>query len=733
MFADAGLPDLAQASQRVVAAVIRLFRVRWALLYRFDPSAGVLVCVAASGRVGAIDWAGQRLPTSAGAAGRAFSTGHPVWVADVLAEPSLKLPDAIRLEVEVDGCRAVAAVPMAGGTLQGLVVVGDVPDRVFTPHDLEMLTGFAAQAAIALEAEGLYVEAERRRRATEELARVARTLTEAVAARDVGQRVAESVVALFGVPVARVRLLQPDGMLRVIGWGGTRPEDAEAGDPIKPGFGISGRAFIEGRAVWTSDIFSDPRFLMDDEVRRRLSDTPAALGVPLRAHGEVIGSLTVTDQPGRSFSEIDAVLLQLFADHAAIAIKNAELFTRAQAARIEAEASAQALRASEARYRRAQAEAESRYLGLQGLLESTDAPIFSVDAEFRYTSFNSAHAAAMKSLYGVEIRPGTSILSFLTEDAGDQAIRANLTRALRGESFTVELKARAPTLEDRWLELTHSPIRDAAGNLQGVAVFTKDVTERRRADEEIRRLNADLERRVATRTAQLTAANKELEAFAYSVSHDLRAPLRAIDGFSRLLAEDHAPHLPDVAQGYLRRIRDATRGMGQLIDGLLELSRLGRQELTRQIINSTGLVSHVIDELVTDRAGRQVEFVVGDLPTCRADPLLLKQVFVNLISNALKFTRLRATARIEVGSEEQGDQRVWFVRDNGVGFHMRHAGKLFGVFQRLHRKEDYEGTGVGLAIVQHIIQRHGGRIWAEAEPDGGAAFYFVLGEEAYDV
>jgi len=732
MFAGAELPDFAQASDRAVATVVVLFRVQWALLYRFDPSAGVLECVAASGRESLIDCVGQRLPTTAGVAGRAFSTGHPVWVADVLGDRSLNLPDSIRLEVEADGRRAVAAVPMAAGTLRGVLVVGDVPERVFTPHDLEMLTGFARQAAVALEAASLYVEAERRRRATEELARVAQTLTEAVTARDVGQRVAESVVALFGVTLSRVRLRQPDGMLRVIGWGGTRPEDAEAGDPIKPGFGISGRAFVEGRAVWTSDILSDPRFLVDQEVRQRLFDTPAALGVPLRAHGEIIGSLTVTDQPGRSFSEADAALLQLFADHAAIAIRNAELFAWAEAARIEAEATAEALRASEARYKRAQAEAQNRYLGVQGLLESTDAPIFSIDAEFRYTSFNSAHAAAMKSLYGVEIRPGTDILSFLTDDPAGQAIRANLTHALRGESFTVELKARAPTLEGRWLELTHNPIRDAAGSVLGVAVFTKDVTERRRADQEIHRLNADLERRVAERTAQLAMANKELEAFAYSVSHDLRAPLRAIDGFSRILAEDYAPHLPEEAQGYLRRTRDATRGMAQLITDLLELSRLGRQEPTREVIRSTDLVRQVIDELAGDRADRQIEFVVGDLPSCQADPRLLKQVFINLISNALKFTRLRETARIEVGCDEQDGQRVWFVRDNGVGFDMRYAAKLFGVFQRLHRKEDYEGTGVGLAIVQHIIHKHGGRIWAEAEPDRGAAFHFVLGEGAYD-
>jgi hypothetical protein len=180
-----------------------------------------------------------------------------------------------------------------------------------------------------------------------------------------GDRIAESVVALFGVAVARVRLLELDGMLRVIGWAGRSPDDVQAGDPIKPGVGISGRAFVEGRAVWASDIFSDPRFLVDEAVAQRLADTPAVLGVPPRVRGEVIGSLTVTDRPGRVFSEADGALLRLFADHAAVAIRSASLFARAETARSEAETAAEALRASEARYRRAEAEAQSRYLGLR--------------------------------------------------------------------------------------------------------------------------------------------------------------------------------------------------------------------------------------------------------------------------------------------------------------------------------------------------------------------------------
>jgi PAS domain S-box-containing protein len=267
------------------------------------------------------------------------------------------------------------------------------------------------------------------------------------------------------------------------------------------------------------------------------------------------------------------------------------------------------------------------------------------------------------------------------------------------------------------------PIADAGY----VNLYGRDVTERRRMEEEIRRLNADLEQRILERTAELEAANQELEAFAYSVSHDLRAPLRAMDGFSRILLEDYAPELPLEAQRYLGLVRDSAQQMGSLIDHLLAFSRLGRQSLKKQLIAPTPLVRQVIAELGALQAGRAVEITIGDLPACQADPTLLKQVFANLLGNALKFTRTREVALIEVGCREQDGEHVCFVRDNGVGFDMEYAGKLFGVFQRLHRAEDYEGTGVGLATVQRIIHRHGGRIWAEAEVNKGATFYFTLG------
>ena len=251
----------------------------------------------------------------------------------------------------------------------------------------------------------------------------------------------------------------------------------------------------------------------------------------------------------------------------------------------------------------------------------------------------------------------------------------------------------------------------------------------RQAQDEISALNRGLEKRVEERTAELEAANRELEAFSYSVSHDLRAPLRSVDGFSRIIQQEYGAQLPEVAQEYLRDIRAGAQDMGRLIEDLLAFSRLGRQPLHLRNLELRQIVQACLDGLRPDLEGRKVSFVLGELPACQGDSGLLKQVFMNLLANALKYSRKKESAVIEIGPMPSGDDPesiTVFVKDNGVGFDMRYAKKLFGVFQRLHRAEEYEGTGVGLATVQRIVHRHGGKVWAEAILGEGATFFVSL-------
>jgi signal transduction histidine kinase len=299
--------------------------------------------------------------------------------------------------------------------------------------------------------------------------------------------------------------------------------------------------------------------------------------------------------------------------------------------------------------------------------------------------------------------------------------------------------------EERYWSPVNSPVLGPDGTVQFIIHRVEDVTEfvrlhrlgveREKVAEEHRmraeRSQAEVYARsqeLAEANRKLRDANRELDAFSYSVSHDLRAPLRAIDGFAHILIEDHAAELTEDAREYLSLLRENAQRMGQLIDALLRLARVSRKALDLQQVDPSAIVRLALAELEPDRAGRRVEIAVGPLPSCSADPALLKQVFLNLLSNAMKYTRCRETARIEVGASgaADSDDVTYYVADNGDGFDMRYVGKLFGVFQRLHRAEEYEGTGVGLALVQRIVRQHGGRAWAEAEVGKGATFSFTL-------
>lgn len=257
-----------------------------------------------------------------------------------------------------------------------------------------------------------------------------------------------------------------------------------------------------------------------------------------------------------------------------------------------------------------------------------------------------------------------------------------------------------------------------------------EIGERKRAEDEVNKLNTDLERIVAERTEQLRNANRQLEAFSYSVAHDLKSPLRAINGFCHILMEDYGPQLDGEAQRYLNSIARGAETMGNLITALLEFSRQGLKEMTLSRIDMNELVGSVLEELQRITAERRLEWKLQPLPPVRGDRAMIRQVWVNLLSNAIKFTEPKDNALVEVGCSERGaDQNTYYVKDNGAGFDMQFVGKLFGIFQRLHATEKFQGTGLGLSIVQRVVQRHGGRVWAEGKVNEGATFHFTLPAE----
>jgi len=353
------------------------------------------------------------------------------------------------------------------------------------------------------------------------------------------------------------------------------------------------------------------------------------------------------------------------------------------------------------------------------LLDQSQDAIFTWDADGAIGSWNRGAQALYG--YGPQEARGRAVAELLpaARTPSEEAWELALERAGR---WSGELTRKTRDGREIVVEALLTLVQDRTGRMT-VLETDRDITERKRAEREIRWLNRELEARVK----ELTCVNQELESFNYSISHDLRAPLRHIDAYTKILIEQPGMVAPGEARQYLERVRHGATRMGRMVDELLELSRTSRKEPARQLTGLNSLLKDVLLDLKPEVEGREIDWRIGELPFADCDPVLTRQVFVNLLSNAIKFSRPRKPALIEVGQVLSGGQPALFVRDNGVGFSMKYADKLFGVFQRLHRREDFEGTGVGLATVQRIIHKHGGRVWAEAELDKGATFYFTLG------
>jgi PAS domain S-box-containing protein len=366
---------------------------------------------------------------------------------------------------------------------------------------------------------------------------------------------------------------------------------------------------------------------------------------------------------------------------------------------------------------------------LLALIDNTSAVIYMRDLDGRYMLVNREYERLF-DVHREEIVGLTDHDLFPADIADD--FRANDLRAAVSGG-PVQMEETAPGEDGPHTYITVKfPLRDDTGRAYAVAGISTDITDRIRAEEQVHQLNAELERRVRERTAELEASLRELDAFAYSVSHDLRAPLRSLDGFAEVLMEDYADRLDDEGQQHLRRIQANVGRMAQLIDDLLELSRANRTELHRGRVDMGVQARAIIDELRAAEPDRRVNVLIGDGLIGTGDPHLIRVALDNLLANAWKFTGGRDPATIEVGAHERNGELVFFVRDNGAGFDMRYVDRLFDPFQRLHATADFEGSGIGLAIVHRILARHSGRIWAESVPDRGATFFFTLTSDGAD-
>jgi PAS domain S-box-containing protein len=361
---------------------------------------------------------------------------------------------------------------------------------------------------------------------------------------------------------------------------------------------------------------------------------------------------------------------------------------------------------------------------LAAVVESSSDAVIGLDLNSIVTRWNAAAERIFG--YSAEEMVGRSITVIIPPDrqGDEEQILSTIKRGGFVEHFETERLRKDGGLIA--VSVTVTPIKDTHGKLIAFSKVARDITERKRAAGVIRQLNTDLEQRVVERTAQLQAANRELEAFCYSVSHDLRAPLRSLDGFSQALLEDCSDKLDAQGQDYLRRVRASSQRMALLIDDLLNLSRVSRGEMSRELVDVSKMAHEVADELRAAAPQRDVAFVVAEGLHAETDPRLLRIVLTNLFGNAWKFTARQPHARIEFGCSGVNGSKEYFTRDNGAGFDQAYAGKLFGAFQRLHAANDFPGTGIGLATVQRIVQRQGGRVWADGKIDQGATFHFTL-------
>jgi len=431
------------------------------------------------------------------------------------------------------------------------------------------------------------------------------------------------------------------------------------------------------------------------------------ISMPIIQQGEVVGLLQVANKP-TDYTAEDVALLETVARAIAPVLDARLNRERLDAARV-----------------RAQAELRDERDRFESLFETAPLAKLTLDREGRVGMWN----AAAEALFGWTAEEAIGQVLLAIPEAERERVLTVLGENLMGGTLSnIELTLRRRDGTPIDVALWSTPVRGPGGEVTGITAIVADIRARRLAEEEARRLTEELEKQVAERTAELTVSNDELEAFAYSVSHDLRAPLRGVDGWTVALMEDCGDQLGEQAHGYLQRVRQEAARMAELIDNLLQLSRVTRSEMQRTSVDVSALASKVVERLRSSDPARQVVVEIEPGVSAEGDPKLLEVALTNLIGNAWKFTGKRPSARIEFGVANAEAECAYYVRDDGVGFDMANAQRLFSPFHRMHRTSDYPGTGIGLATVQRVVHRHGGRVWAAAAVDQGATFYFTLKE-----
>lgn len=526
-----------------------------------------------------------------------------------------------------------------------------------------------------------------------------------------GQKIDELFPRYFKSTSAELLIYDPvaGGLISDERLGFSRPGSSLRGSMLLPGESISGKAFAERRLVRIDDCLNTeiiPKRWVEELSLR------TSLAIPLLVHDRALGVLRIDNtERARAFTDDDVDFFQMLADQVAVAVNNQEMFEERR--RVE-----EALREGESRFRL--------------LSDNVSDVIWSADLALRFRFIS--HSA--KLMFGWEPDEWLSLtpqqylpphsLKVVNETLQLELDRNREPGVDRTRSINLEVEQQRKDQTLFWTEVTARFLWNEGRVPVGIIGVTRDITERKQAEAKILRLNAELEGRVRERTLQLELANQEMESFSYSVSHDLRAPLRHILGFLKLLEGELRGQLGEDGSRYLHLIETSAQRMARLIDDLLRLSRLSRSEMRKIPTDLTGLASAVWSRLESTEPGRTIRFTTSPTTPVCVDPGLLEVVIENLLSNARKFTSRSSSPSVIFGELLSTDGPVFFVRDNGAGFDMTYAGKLFGVFQRLHDSDEFPGTGIGLATVFRIIERHRGRIWAEGEVDRGATFYFTL-------